>query len=234
MDVNPATAAGTALSGQQTDAKASIDETMNDFLLMLTTQLQHQDPLDPLDTAEFTNQLVGFSTVEQLIANNQKLDDLIAIQEAMAGLNPGLTDSPMSYIGKEIEVVGSGFAYDGTPANLAYFLDEATTTATVQVLDAAGKVIWESTDMPTTAGQHEFVWPGVDADGEPVEPGQYFVEARAIDDAGIITEPTTLVYGVVSGVDWSSGVPLLKVGELFVSLDSITAVREPAPPPPAA
>ncbi len=231
MEVNPTTAAGTSLSGDQATAKASIDETMDDFLLMLTTQLQHQDPLDPLDTAEFTNQLVGFSTVEQLIANNQKMDELIAIQAAQQNQQPDLASSPLDYIGKEVEVVGSGFAFSGEPATLAYHLPQAANRVTVTVFDEAGQTVWETDTAPTTAGRHDVVWPGVDADGNAVGAGHYFVEARAVDDAGIITQPATLVSGVVTGVDQSTGTPLLKVGDLFVSLDSITAVREPAPPP---
>lgn len=234
MDVNPTTSTtGSGLAGQQAQAQESLDETMNNFLMMLTTQLQHQDPLDPLDTAEFTGQLVGFSTVEQLIAANQKLDDLIAAQ-SLANDDQDLAAQPIDYIGMEVEVIGSGFGYQDSPATLAYHLDTPANLVTVTVLDGLGEPVWETTAAPTSQGRHEVVWDGTKSDGAPAEPGLYYVEARAVDGAGIITQPPTFVSGTVTGVDTSLGLPLLKVGELFVSLDEITAVREPTPPPPPA
>jgi len=70
----------TSISGLTTDAqkttasKASLSQDFDDFLQLLTTQLQNQDPLNPMDSNEFTNQLVQFSQVEQQINSNQKLD----------------------------------------------------------------------------------------------------------------------------------------------------------------
>ena len=65
---------------------ASLAETFDTLLTLLTTQLQYQDPLDPMDTNEFTSQLVEFTGVEQAISTNKKLDQLISLQHYAAGL----------------------------------------------------------------------------------------------------------------------------------------------------
>ena len=70
-------AAQTTAANATADARAKLGETVDNFLLLLTEQLKNQDPLSPMDNAEFTNQLVGFSTVEQLITQNEKLDGLL-------------------------------------------------------------------------------------------------------------------------------------------------------------
>ena len=73
---------GTALNQQAQTNSSSVGlaSDFNQFLILLTTQLQHQDPLSPMDTTEFTNQLVAFSGVEQQINTNQKLDSLVSLQ----------------------------------------------------------------------------------------------------------------------------------------------------------
>ena len=214
------TAAGTALTGDQVGAKESIDETLDQFLMMLTTQLQHQDPLDPLDTAEFTNQLVGFSTVEQLIAQNQKLDDLIGAQ----------TTSPMQtalgYIGMVVEVQGSGFSHDGQPAKMAYTLDSNSILTNVSIVDVAGNTVWSATGE-TAPGYHELTWDGLDNDGNPADPGQYFLQVEATNVDGNAISAVPYVRGLVNGVETDGTDALLKVGDLYVSMDSVLAVHMP-------
>ena len=214
------TAAGTALTGDQVRSKESIDETLDQFLLMLTTQLQHQDPLDPLETAEFTNQLVGFSTVEQLIAQNQKLDDLIGAQ----------TTSPMQtalgYIGMVVEVQGSGFSYDGQPTKMAYTLDSNAVLTNVSIVDVAGNTVWNATGE-TAPGYHELTWDGLDNDGNPADPGQYFLQVDAANVDGNAVTAVPYVRGLVNGVETDGTGALLKVGDLYVSMDSVLAVHMP-------
>jgi flagellar basal-body rod modification protein FlgD len=99
----------------------------------------------------------------------------------------------------------------------------------VTVVNALGQPVWETTAAPTGTGRHEITWDGSNASGDPVDPGFYHVEARAVDNAGIVTMPTTFVSGRVSGVDTTTGEPLLKVGDLFVPPGDVVAVRAPAP-----
>ncbi|MCB9948855.1 MAG: flagellar hook capping family protein [Rhodospirillaceae bacterium] len=215
------TAAGTTLSGNQVTAQQSLDQTLDNFLLMLTTQLQYQDPLDPLDTAEFTNQLVGFSTVEQLIAQNQKLDELIAAQTTTAPLQTAL-----GYIGMEVEVQGSGFSYTGQPVRLAYQLESSSALTKVSIVDAAGNQVW-STSGSTASGTHTLTWNGTNGDGDAVDPGAYFLKVEALDIDGNAVATAPYVTGLVTGVESYDGKILLAVGDLFVDLNDVLAVRQP-------
>ena len=85
------------------DARAKLGETVDNFLLLLTEQLKNQDPLSPMDNAEFTNQLVGFSTVEQLITQNEKFDELLGATQGSA------LQGYVDYIGMEVETPGDTF-----------------------------------------------------------------------------------------------------------------------------
>ena len=116
MAVSPVSI-NTALDQQsKTDAASTqLSKDFNEFLILLTTQLQNQDPLSPMDTTEFTNQLVAFAGVEQQINTNQKLDSLVSL-----GLGNAL-GSAQSYIGKEISYISSEFTHSDTPSKIRIF-----------------------------------------------------------------------------------------------------------------
>ena len=92
-------------AGSKTDqALANLDDTYNNFLQLLTKQLQNQDPLNPMDTAQFTQQLVGFSQVEQQIASNKSLEKLIALQSSTNAFGA------VSFLGNEVAVDSNDIA----------------------------------------------------------------------------------------------------------------------------
>ena len=213
----------TELSGANASAQQQIAETMDNFLLMLTTQLQNQDPLSPMDNAEFTNQLIGFSTVEQAIAQNQKLDDLMALMGGSAV--HGLLD----YMGLLVEVSGSGFPFGGQPAELAYAVGGGAAEVNLSIRDANGQVVWTGTGE-TGAGKHWLTWDGHDAEGEPLPAGEYFLSAEALDADGQAVATNTFVTALVSGVEHVQGGTLLKVGDSYLDPADILSVRQPAPP----
>ena len=103
-DIAALTSTATALAGanntQSESALSQLTEDLDNFLTILTTQLQHQDPLEPLDTHEFTQQLVQFSSVEQLIAQNKNLESIIELQQNAMAI------SAVSYMGKQISAIG--------------------------------------------------------------------------------------------------------------------------------
>ena len=210
----------TGLTGANATAQQQIAETMDNFLLMLTTQLQNQDPLSPMDNAEFTNQLIGFSTVEQAIAQNQKLDDLMAI---MGG---SLTHGLLDYMGLLVEVSGSGFPFEGRPAEMAYAVGDGATAVNLSIRDTNGHVVWTG-EGETGAGKHWLTWEGVDADGEPLPAGEYFLSAEAVNADGEAIATRTFVTAMVSGVETVGGNALLKVGDSYVNPVDILSVRQP-------
>ena len=122
-------------SSSQTSSK-QLSADMNTFLTLLTTQLKYQDPLDPMDTAEFTNQLVQYSSVEQSIQMNSKLETLLSLNIANLGAQA------VSYIGKVAQVLGDVMPLENGQAKATYTLDKNVSSAVITVKDMNGKVVY--------------------------------------------------------------------------------------------
>ncbi len=211
------------LNEQQQTAAAStgLAEDFAQFLNLLTVQLQNQDPLDPLDTNEMTNQLVAFTGVEQQINTNQKLDSLVSLQLGNA------LGSSIGYVGKDISYVGAEFFSDGeTPTTINYALSGQAVENNISIIDEQGLTVF-STSGSTAAGAQEFVWDGLDDFGNPVEPGTYTVRIDALDSSDGAVSASTIVSGHVSGVESQNGALFLIVGERAVSLSNVLNVLEP-------
>lgn len=117
-------------------ASQNLSADMNTFLTLLTTQLKYQDPLDPMDTAEFTNQLVQYSSVEQAIQTNEKLDSLLSMNIANLGAQA------VSYIGKVAQVLGNVMPLEGGKAKATYTLDKNVVSTTIVVKDMNGNIVY--------------------------------------------------------------------------------------------
>lgn len=225
MDINAAlnqagaAATGTTGASSGTEAAgAKIAETFDQFLMMLTTQLQNQDPLSPMDTTEFTNQLVGFTQVEQQIATNKNLEELI-------GMQPGAgVTSALGYIGLEVEADGSALWFDGTPATVDYDLPSEVAAARVDLLDATGRPVY-SEQVPARAGEGRITWDGRMIDGRTAGEGVYEIRVVAIDEAGEPVDAATRIRGTVTGVESTDGAPTLMIGDLPIAVDKVTAAR---------
>ena len=153
-DIAALTSTATALAGGSTsDSKASLSkltEDLDNFLTLLTAQLQHQDPLEPLDTHEFTNQLVQFSSVEQSIQQNKNLESIIELNQNNMAI------SAVSYIGKEVSATGQKNMLANGKATFSYTLPEAAQAGTISITNQAGDVVFFG-KAEKTAGTHEFI-----------------------------------------------------------------------------
>ncbi len=197
----------------------SLGNDFDQFLSLLTTQLQNQDPLDPLDSTEFTNQLVQFSQVEQQISQNQRLEELVGLQRAST------INNAIGFIGKEVRYEGSRFSYDGTSElEMSYFLADDAAQTTVTILDQSNNII-RSFNGSTAAGEHLLDWDGLDDNGDPVAPGQYELQVGAQNAEGRAIQTSSLVPGLVSGVEVIDGQVVLVMEDLIVGLDTILSVR---------
>lgn len=206
---------------QPGSSTTNLTETFDNFLTLLTTQLQNQDPLEPLDTNQFTEQLVQFANVEQAISTNTKLDQLIAAQ----GSNQ-LTGA-LDYIGKTVTVEGTGLDLVDGSATLAYDLSGAASSVTVLVVDALGQPV-ASLKGPSGTGSQEIVWDGKDDQGNQLPDGRYGFSVQALDGQGDPVALTQGSLGRVSGIELVNGEIILSVGSLQVSLSQILSVRAPA------
>ena len=203
-------------------AAVGLAEDFDDFLSLLTTQLQNQDPTEPMSTEEFTNQLVQFSQVEQQINSNQKLDDLIALQ------NQDPLQTATGFVGLRASFDGRKFFYDGdNPSRLSYSLNNPSEQTEITVLDQFGGEVY-STDGRTGAGAHEFIWDGTDNAGNPVEPGTYQIDVRAQTEDGDPVTTATLVSGRVRGIESDGQQTFLLVGERAIPQSQILRIEEPA------
>ena len=216
----------TAVNQQrQTSATvASLAEDFTQFLTLLTTQLQNQDPLNPMDTSEFTNQLVQFSQVEQQINSNQKLDSLVQLGVSNA------FGSSLGYVGLDISYLSSEFNYDGeAPVTIDYALSESARSSRLFILDETGDVVY-SEEAETGAGAHQFVWNGLSDGGFQLDPGTYQVRIDATDSNEETIETSTVVSGRVDGVETQDGQIFMLVGERAVPLSNVLKAKEPPAP----
>ncbi len=211
-----------ANTGNKSAAKTAggkLADDFNQFLTLLTTQLANQDPLSPMDTTEFTNQLVLFAGVEQQIASNENLEELISL----SGGNQAV--QAVSYIGKHAQAKGNIFQLTENGAEVGYNLAGEAKTATLLIFDEADNlVLLEPVDVEE--GNHKFVWDGKNADGVQLDPGAYSFAVSAIDedDGGVDVE--TSVSGVVDGVEVRDEGVILTVGKTEMLLDNVFGIRQ--------
>ena len=192
-----------AAKGAQ-DSGAALAGNFNTFLKILTAQIQHQDPLQPMDSAQFTQQLVQFSGVEQQIKANSSLDALIKASQSTAGA------SLSGYLGKTAEIKSSAAQFTGAGdiVHWRYILPTEATTSTVTVRDAAGHVLYSEAGQKS-AGAHDFVWDGKLLNGKTAKDGPYWISVVAGDANDKAITPTQSVVATITGVDLSYGEPAL-------------------------
>lgn len=214
----PTTSQTTASSEQ-----AELANEFDDFLLLLTTQLQNQDPLEPQDSSEFTNQLVQFSQVEQQIKSNEKLEDLVSLQDL------SLTSIALGYIGMNVEIPGSEFEHTtGQPYQFSYTLPSGgASTVNYTILDSAGQPV--STGRGTLdSGKNNIVWDGTDDAGNVAPSGDYRIALEPLDGEGeLIEDAQTNVTVLVDGVETIDGQLLLNAGNQNISFNNILSASTP-------
>ena len=201
-------------------ASQNLSADMNTFLTLLTTQLKYQDPLDPMDTAEFTNQLVQYSSVEQAIQTNSKLDSLLSMSTANLGAQA------VSYIGKVAQVLGNVMPLESGKAKATYTLDKNVQSTTIVVKDMNGKIVY-SEQGKVTSGTHEFTWDGKDANGNQLADGAYKIEVSTKVASGeTAASVVTTVFGRVTGVASDSSGVYVGLGDAVTAgLGDILTVR---------
>lgn len=204
------------------EAEAKLAENFDTFLTLLTTQLRNQDPLDPMDSAQFTQQLVQFSQVEQAILSNKNLDQLIA--DVRSGQNAAF----LNYLGEDIEAIGSTTMLADGEARWSYSLPQSAERAEYAIADAEGRVVGFG-QAAREAGTHILSWDGKSNAGVELPDGAYTLVVSAFDKKDAPIEVTGTVMGAVTGVETNNGKTSLAMGDVLISIDDILGVRKPAP-----
>jgi flagellar basal-body rod modification protein FlgD len=167
----------------------------NTFLTMLTTQLKNQDPLSPVDTSQFTQQLVSFSEVEQQINTNKNLQQLLQLQTT----DQAIAAAPL--VGDTIKFNSPTTALKNAEAGFNYSLPSNSASTTLEVEDASGNVVYTAAGS-TAAGSHDFVWNGQTSSGVQMpDGGQYTLQVVANDASKNPITATVTAYGIVDGVN---------------------------------
>lgn len=190
-------------TSQAAGSRTRLSDNYDTFLVLLTAQLQNQDPLAPMDSTQFTQQLVQFSQVEQQIRTNEQLEGLVGqYQAASAG-------AALSYLGKDAIIEADETYLAGGSANWAYRLPEAASSITVTVKDSSGRTVYESNTVPRGAGEHLFSWDGTKTNGETAPDGVYTISIEATNSEGAGITPTISVRETIMGVDFTGDVPVV-------------------------
>jgi flagellar basal-body rod modification protein FlgD len=190
----PASAAPPAAAPEKVSDGKQLNQNFDQFLLLLTAQLKNQDPLSPMDSTQFTNQLVSFSGVEQQIKMNSRLEKLLALSAASQ------TTLGLSYIGLNVDMQGSDFKYYGAgDAKMSYNLPSDAAINTVSIIDQDGHTVYSQSGV-LAGGAHEFIWNGKDQEGNPLPSGTYHFRVDALDTQQKNMTVTTVVPGLVEGI----------------------------------
>ncbi|WP_395648380.1 flagellar hook assembly protein FlgD [Terricaulis sp.] len=210
----------TATASEAATSRTRLSDNYDTFLVLLTAQLQNQDPLAPMDSTQFTQQLVQFSQVEQQIRTNEQLEGLAGQYQAAAA------GAALSYLGKDAIIEADETYLAGGSANWAYRLPEAADSMKIQVKDMQGRVVYETTSAARGSGEHLFTWDGVKTNGETAADGVYQISISAQNAAGTAITPSVSVRETIMGVDFSGTTPVVITPSGTRELSTIRSVLE--------
>jgi flagellar basal-body rod modification protein FlgD len=220
----PATAPTTAADATN-QGLGSLADNFNTFLTLLTTQLKNQDPTAPLDSNQFTQQLVQMTGVEQQLNANALL------QQVVTNTSSGVATA-VSLIGKDVKATSDTANLTGGQAQWTYNLPSNAADLKVEVLDASGNVVHAEAPTDLTAGDKPFTWNGKDLTGTQLpNGGTYTLKVTATDSTGTALATTNYVEGVVTGVTQSTAGTSITVNGGPVDWSKVVTINTPPTTP---
>jgi flagellar basal-body rod modification protein FlgD len=219
---SPLTTTTTSAQAQATvnSGLSSIANNYQTFLSLLTTQLSNQDPLSPMDTSQFTQQLTQMTGVEQQLLSNQLLQQLVNQNNAGGGL-----ESAVGLIGKTVTVNTDSATLTNGTASWSFGLPTTPATMSVSVLDSSNNVMWTGPVTPSGNGAQTFTWNGQNLAGQQqTDGGTYTLKITAKDASGNTITPTTSYSGAATAVQTVNGQTMVTVGGVQTPLSSIVGV----------
>lgn len=191
------------------------------FLKLLTTQLEFQDPFDPLKNNEFTAQLAQFSGLDELYGVNDRLDSLLANQSLMERSNAA------GLIGKEVKAVGNSVELSkGSSATINYEMEKDATDVMIDIYNSNGSKVRSVKLGAEVSGNQSYVWDGRDDNGNMVDPGVYTVAIGATDTNNNTISVSTYIRGTVTGVTFGDTSPYLSVNGTEVPMENVIEIKE--------
>jgi len=207
-------------STQQKEIKRTSVLGQDDFLKLLTTQLQHQDPMKPMENGEFMGQMAQFSTVSGITEMGKSIDSLVNIYQGQQMSNSA------AMIGKQALVDGHWAQLKDGQLGGALDLTMAANDVRIDIKSEAGEVMASLGLGSQLAGTQEFTWDGIKHDGTAAAQGNYYLSATAMRD-GETTVPSMQVYGTVNSIQLKGGEVTLNVsGQGNVSFNNVKRISQ--------
>jgi flagellar basal-body rod modification protein FlgD len=197
----------------------------DDFLHLLVTQLQHQDPLNPADSTEFTAQLATFSSLEELQNINSALVDIGTSQTVLTN------SQAVDYIGKTVTALGDQFTMEDQQAGpIGFSLQGEASGVYIKIYNQYGEFVRDIEAGAMPSGQNSITWDGLDQYGLQAPDGIYHFEVMAVDEEGAMINATPFTQGTVTGVIYQNGLAYLVAGDQEIPLGNVVEVLEPDAP----
>ena len=191
----------------------------DDFLKMLTMQLKHQDPMNPMSNDQFASQLAQFSSLEALNNINDNIQTEIMMSQSMNN------SFMINMIGKDVKSYGNMLEVTENGATIGFELYGNADTLTIRIFDDTGKEIHAFNETAMKAGDRSVSWNGMTKDGIKAMPGTYTFSVEAQTKDGVNVPVDTMNNGLVTGVSYIGGMPYLVVNGSYVNLGDIVSVN---------
>lgn len=209
-------------ASQQSQAAQTQQLTSSDFMNLLVKQLQYQDPMNPIDNADFTAQMAQFSSLQQLVDVNTNLTNLDNSQ-ALAG-----NSQAVGYLGKEVSASGNSVSVTGgTAPTINYQLGGDASSVVLSITNSSGALVQQVQLGAQGQGAHSYQWDGRGLQNTVVPDGTYSFQVQALDNVGQPVQTTASIQGVVNGLSFQNGSPVLMVAGTPVPLSNVVTVTEP-------
>ncbi|MDP1616878.1 flagellar hook assembly protein FlgD [Phenylobacterium sp.] len=199
-------------------------ESFDTFLILLTTQMKNQDPLSPMDSGEFTQQIVQMTGVEQQLLTNDLLKQLVG------SAGDGVADA-VSLIGKEVRAATDKANLSKGEAEWIYRLDREAKSVKIEVLDDKGSIVHVQALENVAGGEHEFSWNGKNVLGAQLaDGGAYTLRITATDSVGATVGHNTFIQGLVRAVEQVDGQTYVTIGGSRALWQTISSIGLPSEP----
>lgn len=224
--------APTTISVQKKNEEGVGKDSMNqqDFLNLLVAQLQNQDPLSPLDNADFMAQTTAFSQLDEMINMNKSMASLLELMQ-MQSVNSNSLLTGANTIGKEIEYMSNMVTLgDGSQPNISFYLGEAAVPdkSEIRVYNQSGALVATVKPKELKLGENNILWDGKGIGGVEVVDGTYTFDVIAFNSAGEQVKVEEFGKGAVKGVKMISGELYFDIGTGVVSSEYVYSISEPS------
>lgn len=197
----------------------------DDFLQLLITKLEYQDPMNPMDDEDFIAQLAQFSSLEQLTEISEGISeanqwDFLQMQSINNVMAAGL-------IGKDVKASYDSIYYDGTNSpNITFTTSRFASDLTIRIKDAQGQVVATMKDSEVAIGEQAYQWDGRNDFGNMVESGHYTLEVTGMDASGGEFRPSLTLIGKVESVSYRDGSAYFRINGIEVPFGDVSAIGE--------